>query len=169
MTLAGTLLVLVLRVAADNLLHPDKLGRFLLVCVVRGGLVAAVLSLVVIRFLEDRRDDYFAALVEREYPNRRNTLINAPQLAQMARDSQAMLIPHTHSHSTPDPIAHSTPGPSQIHDPIPHAGSPPAMVHRRSRAPPRGARGDFSRRPAWPDFAHNRFGSSGFQRGEMPT
>src|SRR5262249_34230861 len=68
LTLAGTFGVLAVLVAADNFLHPGPLGRFLLAVVLWGGLAAAILSLVVHRFLEDRRDDFFAALVESRHP-----------------------------------------------------------------------------------------------------
>src|SRR5207302_7527481 len=66
LTLAGALGVLALLVAADNLLHPGHAGRLLLACVLWIGLLLAVLGLVVKCFLEDRRDDFFAALVERK-------------------------------------------------------------------------------------------------------
>jgi hypothetical protein len=82
LTLAGALLVLSLLVAADNLLHLGVPGRFVLACVLWGSLAVAVLSLVVKRFLEDRRDDFFASLVERKHPELRNTLINALQLGR---------------------------------------------------------------------------------------
>src|SRR5258708_5304656 len=82
LTLAGALGVLALLVAADNLLHPGQAGRVLLAGVLWGGLALAILSLIVKRFLEDRRDDYFAALVERKHPELRNTLINALQLGR---------------------------------------------------------------------------------------
>ncbi len=82
LTLAGTLGVLALLVAADNLFHPGQPGRLALATILWGGLILALLSLVVKRFLEDRRDDFFAALVERKHPELRNTLINALQLGR---------------------------------------------------------------------------------------
>jgi hypothetical protein len=82
LTLAGTLGVLALLVAADNLFHPGQAGRLALAAVLWVGLILAVMSLIVRRFLEDRRDDYFAALVERKHPEMRNTLINALQLGR---------------------------------------------------------------------------------------
>ena len=82
LTLAGALGVLALLVAADNLLHPGSAGRVLLAGLLWGGLILAILSLIVKRFLEDRRDDFFAALVERKHPELRNTLINALQLGR---------------------------------------------------------------------------------------
>ncbi len=82
LTLAGTLGVLALLVAADNLFHPGQAGRVLLAGVLWGGLILAVMSLVVKHFLEDRRDDFFAALVERKHPEMHNTIINALQLGR---------------------------------------------------------------------------------------
>lgn len=78
----GALVVVAVLVAADNLLHPGPAGRLLLATILWGGLIAAVLSLVVKRCLEDHRDDYFASLVEARYPELRNTLINALQLGR---------------------------------------------------------------------------------------
>jgi hypothetical protein len=82
LALAGVLAVLVVLVAADNLLNPGVVGRALLAAVLWGGLIAGLLSLVVRRWLEDRRDDYFAALVEQKYPELHNRLINALQLGR---------------------------------------------------------------------------------------
>ncbi len=82
LTVAGVLGVLVLLVLADNLLQPSVAGRFVLACLLWGGLGLAVLSLIVKRILEDRRDDFFAALVERKHPELHNTLINALQLGR---------------------------------------------------------------------------------------
>ena len=61
---------------------PGAVGRLLLAAVLWGGLIAALLGLVVRRFLEDRRDDFFAALVERQHPELHNQLINALQLGR---------------------------------------------------------------------------------------
>ena len=82
LTVGGALVVLALLVAADNLFHPGAAGRYALACVLWGGLIGAVLSLIVRRVLEDRRDDFFAALVEQRHPQMRNTLINALQLGR---------------------------------------------------------------------------------------
>jgi hypothetical protein len=79
---AGVLAVLVVLVAADNFLQPGTLGRALLACVLWGVLGAALLTLVVRRWLEDRRDDFFAALVEQAHPELHNRLINALQLGR---------------------------------------------------------------------------------------
>jgi hypothetical protein len=79
---AGALGVVVALVLLDNLFQPDKLGRALAAAVLWGGLVAGILGLVVRRCLEDRRDDYFAALAEQKHPELRNRLINALQLGR---------------------------------------------------------------------------------------
>src|SRR5262245_24579077 len=79
---AGVGIVLTLLIVADNLWQPGKAGRVLLASLLWGGLAVALLSLVVRRWLEDRHDDYFAALVERRHPELSNRLINALQLGR---------------------------------------------------------------------------------------
>src|SRR5437763_4756456 len=79
---AGVGIVLTLLIVADNFWQPGKAGRVLLASLLWGGLAAAILSLVVRRWLEDRRDDFFAALVERKHPEFANKLINALQLGR---------------------------------------------------------------------------------------
>jgi hypothetical protein len=87
---AGALAVLLVLVAADNLFQPGTVGRLLLALVLWGSLAAALLGLVVRRWLEDRRDDFFAALVEQKHPELHNQLINALQLG---RGNQAGFSP----------------------------------------------------------------------------
>jgi hypothetical protein len=87
---AGALAVLLVLVAADNLLQPGTLGRMLLALVLWGTLAAFLLGLVIRRWLEDRRDDFFAALVEQKHPELHNQLINALQLG---RGNQAGFSP----------------------------------------------------------------------------
>jgi hypothetical protein len=82
LVVAGALTVLIALVAADNLLQPGPLGRLLLAVVLWGSLAAGLLYLVVRRRLEDRRDDFFAALVEQKHPELHNQLINALQLGR---------------------------------------------------------------------------------------
>ena len=82
LTLAGAGIVLALLVVVDNLWQPGKAGRLLLATLLWGGLAVALLGLVVYRWLEDRRDDYFAALVERRHPQFGNGFINALQLGR---------------------------------------------------------------------------------------
>jgi hypothetical protein len=90
LVLAGFVTVVVVLVAADNLFHPGTAGRLLLAIALWGGLIAGLLGLMVRRWLEDRRDDYFAALVERKHPGLHNRLINALQLG---RDHQRGFSP----------------------------------------------------------------------------
>jgi hypothetical protein len=80
--LTGAAAVLVLLVAADNFLQPGVWGRAVLATLLWGALLAGLVTLVVRRLLEDRRDDYFAALVEQKYPGLHNRLINALQLGR---------------------------------------------------------------------------------------
>jgi hypothetical protein len=79
---AGVSAVLVALVAVDNLVHPGVAGRSLLAAILWGGLIVCLMGLVVRRWLEDRRDDYFAALVEQKHPDLHNRLINALQLGR---------------------------------------------------------------------------------------
>jgi hypothetical protein len=82
LAVGGTLAALLAVVAADNLLKLDKPGRFILAVLLWGTFLAALATFVIRRVLDDRRDDYFAALVEREHPELRNRLINALQLGR---------------------------------------------------------------------------------------
>jgi hypothetical protein len=72
-------------VAADGLLQPETAGRALLAAALWGTVIVAALRLIVHRLLEDHRDDYFAALVERKHPELHNGLINALQLGRGTR------------------------------------------------------------------------------------
>jgi len=85
LVVAGAAGVLVAVVAADNLLRPDTTGRLLLAGALWGTLAVAVLNWVVNRWLDDRRDDFFAALAERGHPEMRGGLINALQLGRVDR------------------------------------------------------------------------------------
>jgi hypothetical protein len=82
LAVGGTVGVLMVAVAADNLLHLGTLGRVALAVLLWGTLLFALLRLVVRRVLEDRRDDFFAALVEQKHPELRNQLINGLQLGR---------------------------------------------------------------------------------------
>jgi hypothetical protein len=82
LALAGTSAMLLLMVAADNLLHLEKPGRLVLAGLLWGSLLAALIGLVGRRWLEDHRDDFFAALVEQKHPELHNQLINALQLGR---------------------------------------------------------------------------------------
>jgi hypothetical protein len=80
---AGAAALLVFLVLADNLLQPGVAGRAVLAATLWGTLAVALMALVVRRWLEDRRDDYFAALVEERHPELHNRLINALQLGRV--------------------------------------------------------------------------------------
>lgn len=82
LTLAGVLGVLVLAVASDNLIQPDTAGRLVLAVLLWGTLAAGLGVWVGRRWRDDRRDDFFAALVEQQHPELRNQLINALQLGR---------------------------------------------------------------------------------------
>lgn len=82
LAIGGACAVVITVVAADNLLQMDTLGRLFLALVLWGTLAVALLGLVVRRCLEDRRDDFFAALVEQKHPELHNQLINALQLGR---------------------------------------------------------------------------------------
>jgi hypothetical protein len=82
LAIAGVLGVLVVLIAADNFLHPGMLGRALLATILWGVFLATLGTFVIKRLLEDRRDDFFAALVEQKYPQLHNRLINALQLGR---------------------------------------------------------------------------------------
>jgi hypothetical protein len=79
---AGVVAVLLVVVAADNLFKLDKLGRSLLAILLWGTLITGLVALVIRRYLEDHRDDFFAVMVEEKHPELRNRLINALQLGR---------------------------------------------------------------------------------------
>src|SRR4051812_733187 len=85
LTLAGAAGILVLLVAADALWKPAPLGRLLLAIILWGSLAAGIFTFIVRRWLEDRRDDFFAALVERKHTEFANKLINALQLGRVTQ------------------------------------------------------------------------------------
>lgn len=82
LTLTATLLMFFAVVLADNLLQGSPWSRLLLAFVLWGVALAALGRWVIVRRLEDRRDDFFAALVEQHNPTLRNRLINALQLGR---------------------------------------------------------------------------------------
>ena len=78
--------MLVTVVAADNLFRPDRTGAARAGRRASGGRWrVAVLNWVVNRWLDDRRDDFFAALAERGHPELHDGLINALQLGRVDR------------------------------------------------------------------------------------
>ena len=68
LVITGALISLVIVVAADNLLQWGILGRSVLATLLWGGLVMLVMGLLARRWQEERRDEYFAALIERQHP-----------------------------------------------------------------------------------------------------
>ncbi|HJT36640.1 MAG TPA: hypothetical protein VJ783_31745 [Pirellulales bacterium] len=69
-------------VMCDNLFWPGRTGRALLLAAVCLAALMAISAWLVRRWLEDRRDDYFAALVERRFPALQNRLMNGLQLGR---------------------------------------------------------------------------------------
>ena len=88
MAVAVLLGAVVLAVGADNLLQPGTAGRVALMLILWAALAWGA-TRVAGRGLEQRRDDYFAALVEARYPGLRNQLINALQLGRGNQDGHS--------------------------------------------------------------------------------
>ena len=82
--LAATVMAaaLVVVIAADNLLRLGSGGRWLMSLLFWGTLAAGIVRLIVRRWLEERREDFFAAMVEHKHPELRNQLINGLQLGR---------------------------------------------------------------------------------------
>ena len=89
---AAVLGLLVLVVAIDNLLSLGVGGRFLGLLVVLGSGGMLILGLFVKRCLEQRRDDYFAALCEKQFPELDNRLINGLQLGRGTEPGSPQII-----------------------------------------------------------------------------
>src|SRR5258708_22097839 len=79
---AATAALVIAVVACDNLFWLETSARWLLLAVLGGGMALGLSSWVVVRWLEDRRDDFFAAVVEERHPQLRNRLINGLQLGR---------------------------------------------------------------------------------------
>ena len=79
---AAVAIVLLAVVVVDNVLAPGVAGRSLLALVLWASVIFGLLVFVLRRFLDDRRDDFFAALVERKYPELNNRFINGLQLGK---------------------------------------------------------------------------------------
>ncbi|HEV3003535.1 MAG TPA: hypothetical protein VGX78_03700 [Pirellulales bacterium] len=80
--LAAAALLVVAAVACDNLFWLESGARWLLLAVLAAGLALGLSSWVVRRWLEDRRDDFFAVVVEERHPHLCNRLINGLQLGR---------------------------------------------------------------------------------------
>jgi hypothetical protein len=94
LALAGSAGALVLLVGLDNLLTPlgwplGLAGRALAALALWAVVLGGAFAWVVKRVLEDRRDDYFAALAEERYPELGNRLINALQLGRGNQDGHS--------------------------------------------------------------------------------
>ncbi len=92
LTLALTLVALVGVVAADAVLRLETTGRLILAAALWGTLATAAIRLLVRGWLEDHRDDFFAAMVEERRPELRNRLINALQLGRGASYGSPRLV-----------------------------------------------------------------------------
>jgi hypothetical protein len=75
-------LALLLAIVVDNVFPLDRGGRVASALTIGAVALISALHWVVRRALEDRSDDYFAALVEEGHPELRNSLINALQLGR---------------------------------------------------------------------------------------
>ena len=88
LALAVTLATLLVAVAVDNVLQLGTTGRVALALALWGSLAWGA-ARVARRGLEERRDDFFAALVEWRYPDLRNRFINALQLGRGNQDGHS--------------------------------------------------------------------------------
>ena len=86
------LAVLVLLVAADNLLAFGVPGRVVMAVMLWGSLGLLVTGLVVRRWIEERRDDYYAALLEQRFPELDNRIINALQLGRGTEPGSPQIV-----------------------------------------------------------------------------
>ena len=84
--------VLVLAVAADNLLGLGVGGRVVALLLLLGCAGMLVLSLFVKRCLEERRDEFFAALCEEQFPELDSQLINALQLGRGTEPGSLQIV-----------------------------------------------------------------------------
>ena len=90
---AAVLGILVLAVAVDNLLAPGVGGRVVALLVLLGSGGMLILGLFVKRFIEDeRRDDFFAALCEDQFPELNSRLINAMQLGRGTEPGSPQIV-----------------------------------------------------------------------------
>jgi hypothetical protein len=92
LAIAGAAGVVIVLVAFDNVFKLETAGRCVLALVLWGGLGLLLLRLVVSRWIEDRRDDFFAALVEHKHPELHNQLINALQLGRGNVDGSPAIV-----------------------------------------------------------------------------
>jgi hypothetical protein len=76
------LLGLFILTALDTLLKPGTFGRYAMALIFWSAALLSVIHFVARRWWENRRDDYFAVLIERQNGNLCNRLINAMQLGR---------------------------------------------------------------------------------------
>ena len=91
-TVSLLIAIVIAAVAADNLFWPSTGGRTLLLGIVVVGLLLAMMAWIVRRWLEERRDDFFAALAESRHPDLNNRLINGLQLGRGTEPGSPRLI-----------------------------------------------------------------------------
>jgi hypothetical protein len=91
-TLALLAAVIVAVVAVDNLFWLDSSGRLLLLVALLAALLLSIGAWIVRRWLDDRRDDFFAALAESRHPELDNRLINGLQLGRGTEPGSPRLI-----------------------------------------------------------------------------
>src|SRR5207248_5018799 len=76
----------------DNLFQPGKVVRAVLFVGLLAGTAVLAFQRVVRYLLEERRDDFFAALVEEKHPTLKNRLINALQLGRGNQDGHSPVL-----------------------------------------------------------------------------
>ncbi|MGH7140603.1 MAG: hypothetical protein ACREHD_33135, partial [Pirellulales bacterium] len=91
-TMAVLAAALVAMVACDNLVWPNTGGRTLLLVGLTLTATFSIGAWIVSRWMDDRRDDFFAALAETRHPQLRNRLINGLQLGRGTEPRSPRLI-----------------------------------------------------------------------------
>lgn len=92
LTLAGLLALAAVATLIDNLVQPGRFVRALLFVGLVVGTGVLAFRQIVRYLLEERRDDFFAALVEEKHPTLRNRLINALQLGRGNQDGHSPVL-----------------------------------------------------------------------------
>lgn len=92
LTLAGALALAAAATLIDNLVQPGTAVRVLLFLGLLAGTGVLAFQCVVRFLLEERRDDFFAALVEEKHPALHNRLINALQLGRGNQDGHSPVL-----------------------------------------------------------------------------
>jgi hypothetical protein len=92
LTLAGLLTLVAIAALIDNLLQPGQVIRAILLLGLLIGTGVLAFQRIIRYLLEERRDDFFAALVEEKHPTLRNRLINALQLGRGNQDGHSPVL-----------------------------------------------------------------------------